>query len=116
MSGSLSYIVTETFGLKGSLDKKFKQAKAFYAILIVSVLLGLSINYFGINPVDALLYTAILYGVTCPVIIAIVLHIANNKDIMGDYTNKWLSNTLGGLCLLVMTIGAGFLIYLQFWK
>ncbi|NCD68054.1 Nramp family divalent metal transporter [Mucilaginibacter agri] len=116
LSGSLSYIVTETFGLKGSLDKKFKQAKAFYAILIVSVLLGLSINYFGINPVDALLYTAILYGVTCPVIIAIVLHIANNKDIMGDYTNKWLSNTLGGLCLLVMTIGAGFLIYLQFWK
>jgi NRAMP (natural resistance-associated macrophage protein)-like metal ion transporter len=116
LSGSLSYIVSETFGLKGSLDKKFHQAKAFYAILIVSVLLGLSINYFGINPVDALLYTAILYGVTCPVIIAIVLHIANNKKIMGDYTNKWLSNTLGGLCLVVMTIGAGFLIYLQFWK
>lgn len=116
LSGSLSYIVTETFGLKGSLDKKFRHAKAFYAILIISVLLGLSINYFGINPVDALLYTAILYGVTCPVIIAIVLHIANNKKIMGDYTNKWLSNTLGALCLLVMTIGAGFLIYLQFWK
>ena len=114
LSGSLSYIVTETFGLKGSLDKKFHQAKAFYGILIVSVLLGLSINYFGINPVDALLYTAILYGVTCPVIIAIVLHIANNKRIMGDYTNKWLSNTLGGLCLLVMTAGAVFLIYLQF--
>jgi NRAMP (natural resistance-associated macrophage protein)-like metal ion transporter len=116
LSGSLSYIVTETFGLKGSLDKKFHQAKAFYAILIVSVLLGLSINYFGINPVDALLYTAVLYGVTCPVIIAIVLHIANNKSIMGDYTNRWLSNTLGGVCLLVMTAGACFLIYLQFLK
>jgi NRAMP (natural resistance-associated macrophage protein)-like metal ion transporter len=116
LSGSLSYIVTETFGLKGSLDKKFRQAKAFYGILIVSVLLGLSINYFGINPVDALLYTAILYGVTCPVIIAIVLHIANNKKIMGDYTNKWLSNSLGGLCLLVMTAGAVFLVYLQFFS
>jgi NRAMP (natural resistance-associated macrophage protein)-like metal ion transporter len=116
LSGSLSYIVTETFGLKGSLDEKFQKAKAFYAILIVSVLLGLSINYFGINPIDALLYTALLYGITCPVIIAIVLHIANNKKIMGDYTNKWLSNTLGGLCLLVMSAGAFFLLYLQFFS
>jgi NRAMP (natural resistance-associated macrophage protein)-like metal ion transporter len=116
LSGSLSYIVTETFGWKGDLNKKFHQAKAFYGILIVSVLLGLSINYFGINPVDALLYTAILYGITCPVIIAIVLHIANNKKIMGDFTNKWLSNTLGGLCLLVMTAGAIFLLYLQFFS
>ncbi|WP_431199582.1 NRAMP family divalent metal transporter [Mucilaginibacter sp. P19] len=116
LSGSLSYIVTETFGLKGSLDKKFHQAKAFYVILIISVLLGLAINYFGINPVDALLYTAILYGVTCPVIIGIVLHIANNKKIMGEYTNKTLSNVLGGLCLLVMTAGAVFLVYLEFFS
>ncbi|QEM07828.1 divalent metal cation transporter [Mucilaginibacter rubeus] len=116
LSGSLSYIVTETFGLKGSLDKKFHQAKAFYVILIISVLLGLGINYFGINPVDALLYTAILYGVTCPVIIGIVLHIANNKKIMGEYTNKTWSNVLGGLCLLVMTAGAIFLVYLQFFS
>ena len=116
LSGSLSYIVTETFGLKGSLDKKFHQAKPFYGILIVSVLLGLSINYFGINPVDALLYTAILYGITCPVIIAIVLHIANNKKVMGDFTNGKLSNVLGGLCLLVMSAGAIFLLYLQFFS
>ncbi|QEM03669.1 divalent metal cation transporter [Mucilaginibacter rubeus] len=116
LSGSLSYIVTETFGLKGSLDKKFHQAKAFYVILIISVLLGLGINYFGINPVDALLYTAILYGVTCPVIIGIVMHIANNKNIMGEYTNKTLSNILGTLCLLVMTVGAFFLIYLEFFS
>jgi NRAMP (natural resistance-associated macrophage protein)-like metal ion transporter len=115
LSGSLSYIVTETFGLKGSLDKKFSQAKSFYIILIISVLLGLGINYFGINPVDALLYTAILYGVTSPVIIAIVLHIANNRNIMGDFTNKWLSNLLGGLTLLLMSAAAGFLLYFQFW-
>jgi NRAMP (natural resistance-associated macrophage protein)-like metal ion transporter len=115
LSGSLSYIVSETFGWKGSLDKKFHQAKGFYITLIISVLLGLSMNYFGINPVQALIYTAILYGVTSPVIIAIILHIANNKKIMGEFTNKWLSNSLGILTLVLMTVSAVFLIYFQFW-
>lgn len=114
LSGSLSYIVTETFGWKGSLNKTFGKAKAFYLILIVSVLLGMGIIIAGINPVDALLYTAILYGLTCPVIIAIVLHIANNKKIMGAYTNGWLSNLLGGLTLILMSVAALFMIYLQF--
>ena len=61
LSGSLSYIVTETFGWEQGLDKKFHEAKAFYMIIAVSLLLGLSLNYIGISPVQALIYTAILY-------------------------------------------------------
>ncbi len=114
LSGSLSYIVSETFGWKGNLDKKFHQAKPFYAIIIISVVIGLLLNYIGISPVDALLYTAILYGLTSPVIIAILLHIANNKKIMGEYTNGRLSNFLGFATLVVMSVSAVFLIYLQF--
>ncbi len=114
LSGSLSYIVSETFGWKGSLDKKFNQAKPFYGIIIVSVIIGLLMNYIGISPVDALLYTAILYGLTSPVIIAILLHIANNKKIMGNYTNGKMSNILGAATFLVMAVSAVFLIYLQF--
>jgi Mn2+/Fe2+ NRAMP family transporter len=114
LSGSLSYIVSETFGWKGNLDKKFHQAKPFYAIIIISVIIGLLLNYIGISPVDALLYTAILYGLTSPVIIAILLHIANNKKIMGEYTNGKLSNFLGFATLVVMSVSAVFLIYLQF--
>ncbi|HUC79946.1 MAG TPA: divalent metal cation transporter [Flavisolibacter sp.] len=79
LSGSLSYIVSETFGWKGSLDKKFGQAKAFYLVIIVSLVVGLLLNYIGQSPIQALVYTAILYGITSPVIIAIVLHIGNNK-------------------------------------
>lgn len=114
LSGSLSYIISETFGWKGSLDKKFNQAKPFYGIIVVSVIIGLLMNYIGISPVDALLYTAILYGLTSPVIIAILLHIANNKKIMGSYTNGRLSNILGVTTFLVMALSAVFLIYLQF--
>lgn len=114
LSGCMSYIVSEAFGWKGSLDKKFHQAKGFYAVIIVALLLGLSLNYLGINPVQALIYTAILYGLTSPVIIAIVLHLANNKKIMGDYTNSRLSNFLGVLTFMLMFASAVYLIYLQF--
>lgn len=113
LSGSLSYIVTETFGWKEGLNKKFPQAKAFYIIIAVSLLLGLSLNYIGISPIKALIYSAILYGLTAPVLIAIILHIANNKKIMGKYTNGKISNILGFAALVLMTAAAAILVYLQ---
>lgn len=114
LSGSLSYIVSETFGWKGNLDKKFYQAKPFYAVIIISVLISLLINFIGLSPIKALLYTAILYGLTSPILIAIVLHIANNKKIMKDHTNGRLSNIFGFITLTVMTAAAISLIYFQF--
>jgi len=114
LSGSLSYIITETFGLKGGLDKKFHQAKAFYIIIAISLALGLSMNYIGISPIKALIYSAILYGMTAPVLIAIILHISNNKKIMGKFTNTKISNILGFTALTLMSSAAVMLIYMQF--
>lgn len=106
LSGSLSYMVSETFGWSGGLDKKFHEARAFYVIMALSLVLGLSLNYIGISPIKALLYAAILYGLTAPVLIAMVLHISNNKVVMGRHTNGWISNALGILTLMVMTVAA----------
>ncbi len=114
LSGSLSYIFSETFGWEQGLDKKFHEAKGFYIIIAISLLLGLSLNYVGISPIKALIYTAILYGITAPVLIAIILHISNNKKIMGEYVNSWTTNILGFAALIIMTVAAGLLIYLQF--
>lgn len=114
LSGSLSYIFTETFGWEQGLDKKFHEAKAFYTIIALSLLIGLSLNYIGISPIKALIYTAILYGLTAPVLIAIILHISNNKKIMGEYVNSRLTNFLGFLALIIMTFAAVTLVYLQF--
>lgn len=113
LSGSLSYIFAETFGWEQGLDKKFHEAKAFYVIIAVSLIIGLSLNYVGISPVKALIYTAILYGLTAPVLIAIILHISNNKEIMGKNVNGKVSNILGYAALIIMTAAAGTLIYLQ---
>ncbi len=113
LSGSLSYIFTETFGWEQGLDKKFHEAKGFYIIIGISLILGLTLNYVGISPIKALIYTAVLYGITAPVLIAIILHIANNKKIMGDNVNSKLSNILGFLALIIMTLASGVLIYLE---
>ncbi|MFM6993867.1 MAG: NRAMP family divalent metal transporter [Sediminibacterium sp.] len=114
LSGSLSYIFTETFGWEQGLNKKFHEAKGFYSIIAFSLLVGLSLNYIGISPIDALIYTAILYGMTAPVLIAIILHISNNKDIMGENTNTRLANLFGFTALVIMTLAAGALLYLEF--
>jgi NRAMP (natural resistance-associated macrophage protein)-like metal ion transporter len=114
LAGSQSYMLAETFGWKAGLDEKFPQAKAFYISIIFSLLVGLSLDFLGISPIKALLYTAISYGLTAPVLIAIVLHIGNNKKIMGDKTNSKISNILGVITLVLMTVAAIGLIYFLF--
>ena len=114
LAGSLSYILAETFGWKEGLDKKFHQAKGFYVTLIVSLVVGLSLEFLGISPIHALIYTAVLYGLTAPVMIAIIMHICNNKKVMGEFTNRRWSNALGSATLILMSIAAVALIYFQF--
>ncbi len=114
LSGSLSYIIAETFGWEQGLDKKFHEAKAFYTIIAISLILGLLMNEVGISPIDALIYSAILYGLTAPVLIAIILHIANNKKVMGEFTNGKRSNILGFTALILMTAASIILLYMQF--
>jgi NRAMP (natural resistance-associated macrophage protein)-like metal ion transporter len=111
LAGTLSYILAETFGWEQGLDKKFHEAKGFYLTVVVSMLIGLSLDFIGISPMHALLYTAVLYGLTAPVMIAIVLHICNNKNVMGKFVNSRYSNIVGGITLVLMTVSAVLLIW-----
>lgn len=113
LSGSLSYLWAESFGWKQGLDKQFHEARAFYITIAVALLLGLSLNYVGISPMQGLIYTAILYGITAPVLIAIILHIANNEKIMGKFVNTRLMNVLGVAAFVIMTIAAVGLLWLS---
>jgi NRAMP (natural resistance-associated macrophage protein)-like metal ion transporter len=113
LAATLSYIFCETFGLKGGLDNKFDEARTFYIIICISLVTGLALNHIGITPIQGLIYSAILYGITAPVLIAIIIHICNNKKIMGKYINGKLSNTLGYLTFALMTIAAFMMFYLE---
>ena len=112
LSGSLSYMFTETFGWEQGLDKKFHEAKGFYIIIAISLLLGLGLNYIGVSPINALIYTAILYGITAPILIALILLISNNKKIMGKHTNALTANVMGMIALLIMSAAALAFVYL----
>lgn len=114
LAGSQSYMLAETFGWKAGLDKKFTRAKPFYLSIIVSLLVGLSLDFLQISPIDALLYTAIAYGLTAPVLIAVILHIGNNKKIMKKNTNNRYSNVVGVITLVLMSISAVALIIFSF--
>jgi NRAMP (natural resistance-associated macrophage protein)-like metal ion transporter len=114
LSGSLSYMFTETFGWEQGLDKKFHEAKGFYIIIAISLLLGLGLNYIGVSPINALIYTAILYGITAPILIVLILLISNNKKIMGKHTNTITLNVMGIIALLIMSAAALAFVYLYF--
>ncbi|MFM7157612.1 MAG: NRAMP family divalent metal transporter, partial [Bacteroidota bacterium] len=68
LSGCLSYMFSEIVNIPRGLDRTFQQAKGFYAIMGIALILGLSLSLFGISPVDALIATAILYGLTAPIL------------------------------------------------
>ena len=111
LAGAVSYILAEAFGWEEGMNKKYYEAKGFYGVMALSLGLGLLFDYIGISPIDALLFAAVLYGITAPVLIAIVMHISNNSMIMGTFVNGRWSNFLGGAACVIMTAAAGVLIY-----
>lgn len=113
LAGSAGYVVAETFGWKEGLSYRFRQAKSFYAVIIVSTILGFLMTFIHINPFKALFYTAVIYGLISPILILFIMLLANNKKVMGKYTNTPVTNILGGFTLLLMTAAAvGFFINL----
>jgi len=109
LAGSVSYMVSEAFDLEEGLNKKFHEAKGFYMIMIVSIFIAMSINFMGFSPVKALVATAIIYGLTSPLIIFVILLVSNNKKIMGEHCNSNMSNFFGATALIIM-ICAGLLL------
>jgi NRAMP (natural resistance-associated macrophage protein)-like metal ion transporter len=104
LAGASAYAVAETAGLKEGLGKKPGRATGFYAVLVASTLVGMSLDLLGINPITALYYTAALNGLAAPPLMALVIMIANRKDIMGRFVNSRTSNILGWTIVLIMTL------------
>ena len=111
LAGASSYMLAEIFNWDEGLDKKFHEAKGFYISIIISLVIGLMIQLLGISPVKALIWSAVLYGITAPILIAVILHLCNSKKVMGHFTNRPLSNLLGFATLIIMLAAAIALIW-----
>lgn len=106
LAGSAAYVVAETFGFTEGLNKSFHRAKAFYGVIAIATILGFFLNLLGLNPIQYLLYAAVLNGIVAPILIAVILFVANNKKIMGIYTNNRLTNLLAVIALVLMSVSA----------
>jgi len=107
----ISYLITSSFNYKEGLNKKLHQAKLFYFVMTLSILLAIAINFLKISPIKALLYTAILYGISAPPIIFIILLICNNKKIMRENVNGKWANIFGILTFILMSVAALLMLY-----
>jgi NRAMP (natural resistance-associated macrophage protein)-like metal ion transporter len=104
LAGSSGYALSDVFGWKEGLSKKFRQAKGFYLIIAASTLVGLWINFANIDPIKALVYTAVINGVIAAPILYIIMRAANDKNILGNKVNGTVSNIIGWLTFGIMSV------------
>ncbi|TDG34826.1 divalent metal cation transporter [Pedobacter changchengzhani] len=103
LSGSAAYAVSEAFDWKASLNLKLNRAHGFYGVITIATLIGLIINFIGIDPVKALVYTAVLNGVAAIPLLFLIVKISTSDKIMGQFKGGWLSKTLLWLTFIFMS-------------
>ena len=111
LSGSAAYAISEAFNMKEGLNLKLKKAHGFYGVITIATLIGLMINFIGIDPIKALVFTAVFNGVAAVPLIFLIARIARNKKIMGEYRSGWLSNTTVWITFIVMLASAVAMFY-----
>ncbi len=106
LAGSSAYALSEQFGWKQGLSKKFRQAKGFYLIIAASTVIGLWINFTNIDPIKALIYAAVINGVIAVPLLVLIVKIGNDKKILEGRTNGKISNIVGWITVVVMGFAA----------
>lgn len=114
LAGSSSYAISESFQWREGLGKKLRSAYAFYGIIIISMVIGLCINFIGLNPIKVLIYSAVANGIVAPLVLIPMVIISSNKKIMGQWVNKPLTKVIGWFVVAVMTLAGGAAIFSMF--
>jgi NRAMP (natural resistance-associated macrophage protein)-like metal ion transporter len=106
LAGSSAYAIAEALAWKASLDLRPPLARKFYAVVAVSMALGMALDYLGISAVKMLFWSAVLNGVLAPPLIVLVVLLTSDASVMGERTNSLLLRWLGWLSAAVMTAAA----------
>ena len=104
MAGASAYALSDALGWREGLSKKFTQAKKFYTVIATSTIIGLWINFANIDPIKALVYTAIINGIVAVPIFITVMKIANDRKILKEKVNGKISNIIGCITIIIMAI------------
>ena len=104
LAGASSYAVAETFKWSESLEKRPSQARAFYAVILVSILIGLGLNVIGLNPIQFLFIAAVTNGLAAPILMAIIWWLARSKKLLGHWRSPWWSQALLAIATIAMAV------------
>ena len=111
LAGSAAYALSEAFNWKEGLYRKFSKAKGFYGVIIVSTLIGLTLNFIGIDPIKALVYTAVFNGVAAVPLLFVIAKINSNENILGKYKGGKLSQIIIWVAFAVMALAVLGMLY-----
>ncbi|MBF6606903.1 MAG: divalent metal cation transporter [Chloroflexi bacterium] len=106
LTGSAAYGVAEAFGWRSGLDRTLRRAPQFYVVIIAATLVGMAINFLGINPITALVLSAVLNGLIAAPLLVLVMLVSNDRAAMGARTNGRLLNVLGWATTIIMALAA----------
>lgn len=104
LAGSAAYTIAESFAWKQGLYRKLKEARAFYGIIILSMGIGLSVNFLGIDPIKMLIYSAVGNGLVAPVILFLIVQMTSNKRVVKERVNHPVITAFGWLTTGLMVI------------
>jgi Mn2+/Fe2+ NRAMP family transporter len=106
LAGSAAYAMCEAMGWSWGLERRAKDARGFYAIIAVSVLAGLLLQYSPISPMRALFWSAVINGVVAVPLMVVIILLAARSSVMGAFTTSRIVNALAWIATLVMGLAA----------
>ncbi len=104
LAGSASYAISESFGWKTGLYRKLKQATSFYGIIIFAMIIGIVLNFVGLDPIKMLIYSAVINGIISPLMIYFIVRMSGDENIMGTFKTKKLGNIFGWITFVVVSL------------
>lgn len=111
LAGSSAYAIAESFNWKEGLFRKFKQAREFYLVIMAGTLIGLLFNFIGLDPIKALIYTAVFNGIAAVPLIYLIARISANDEVMGEFTSgRWSRLGLWMAFIIMAVFGAALLL------
>lgn len=96
----------QTFGWRHGLHAKAREARRFYLVISAVTALAVALNFTGVNPFRALVWSGIVQGFSAPVLLALILWLTNRRGVLGDKVNTWRVNLVGGVALLMLLAAA----------
>jgi Mn2+/Fe2+ NRAMP family transporter len=106
LAGSAAYAVGETFGWRASLESKPREAPQFYAALTLATVLGLGLNFFKLDPIRALYWSAVINGVVAVPLMAVLMLMSANKAVVDKFRLPTHLRVVGWIATIVMFLAS----------